>query len=127
MDDAGDGGFYVIHDGRGNEVENLARRAKKAFEAVGIPNRRHDLKAAAVGIFWEAGFDLRRIARRTGNDPDTLEENYLFLVEESEGVARPKLDEGALTFLRFMDPKKRCRRVPRASQAGRETEGADNG
>jgi hypothetical protein len=117
-DDAESGGFFVVHDGSGNEVGNIDRRAKKAFEAVGIANRRHDLKALCVGIMWEAGFDLRRIARRTGNDPGTVEENYLFLVEESEGVERPKVDENALTFLRFMDPKKQCRHVPRASQPG---------
>jgi hypothetical protein len=85
-DDVGKGGFYVAHDGRGGKVANLAYRAKLAFKAVGIDHTPHDLKSAGVGVFWEAGFDLRRTARITGNDPQTLEENYLFLIAESEGV-----------------------------------------
>lgn len=117
-DDIHEGSFFVVHDGQGNAVENLAYRAKKAFLAVGIPNRRHDLKMASVGLFWYAGFDLRRIARVTGNDPDTLERHYLFLIEESEGVIRPKCDERSLTFLGFLDPERTCRRLPPSSRSG---------
>lgn len=117
-DDVEDGGFYVVHDGCGSRVDNIAYRAKKAFVAVGIPNRRHDLKASAVGIFWEAGFGLSRIGHLTGNDPVVIKQHYLFLEADSEGMTRPKPDESKLTFLGFMDPKKLCRRLPRASRPG---------
>ncbi|MDA9405227.1 hypothetical protein XH79_41710 [Bradyrhizobium sp. CCBAU 45389] len=116
--DVDKGGYYVVHDGRGGEVTNIRYRAKKAFAAVGITHTNHDLKTACVGVFWEAGFDLRRIARLIGNDPDTVEEDYLFLVAESEGVLRPSPDWSKLTFLNFVDPQRKCRRIPRASRPG---------
>lgn len=117
-DDLDVGGFHVVHDGCGGEVSNLEYRAKKAREAVGIRHTNHQMKSAGVGLFWEVGFDLRRIARLTGNDPDTLEASYLFLVEESEGVLRTPPDVKTLTFLKFVDPDKRHRRAPRASRPG---------
>jgi hypothetical protein len=117
-DDTVDGLFFIVHDGRGGRVDNIAYRAKKAFAAVGILNRRHDLKASGVGIFWEAGFSLDRVARLTGNDPMTIRQHYLFLEADSEGVTRPRPDESKLTFLNLVDPKKLCRRLPRASRPG---------
>jgi len=117
-DDTVDGAFYVVHDGRGGRVDNISYRAKKAFVMVGIPNRRHDLKSSGVGIFWEAGFGLDRIARLTGNDMVSIRQYYLFLEADSEGVTRPRPDESKLTFLNLVDPKKLCRRLPRASRPG---------
>lgn len=117
-DDVEGGGFYVVHDGRGNRVKNLGYRAKEAFAAVGIDNRRHDLKASCVGFIWEAGFELNRVARLTGNDLVVVNQHYLFLEANSDGVARPKPVESKLRFLQLMDPQKLCRRVPRTSQPG---------
>lgn len=117
-DDLEKGGFHVVHDGRGGKVDNLVTRMNKAYEAVGVDHTRHDLKVACVGLFWEAGFDLRRIARLTGNDPGVCEESYLFLQEESEGIERPRPEVAKMTFLSFVDPKRELRRAPRASRPG---------
>ncbi len=116
--DDGDKNFYVVHDGHGNKAPNMKRRLKAAFAAVGLESRRHDLKAACVAVFFEAGYDLRRAARLTGNDPNTVEKRYLFLTADAEGTVRPTPNPKTLTFLQFADPQKLCRRRPRASRPG---------
>jgi hypothetical protein len=116
--DDGDKNFFIVHDGHGNKAKNMARRLKKAFAAVGLESRRHDLKAACIAVFFEAGYDLRRAARLAGNDPNTVEKRYLFLTADAEGTVRPNPNPKTLTFLQFADPQKLCRRRPRASRPG---------
>jgi hypothetical protein len=117
-DDPDAGGYYVVHDGRGDMVENLGYRRKEAFEAVGLAHRLHDAKSFAVGIIWAIGYSLDRVARFTGNNPRVIHEHYHFLEADSEGTSRPTPNEKTLTLLKLLDPEKTCRRVPRASKPG---------
>jgi hypothetical protein len=101
-----DGGYYVVHNGRGGPADGAAELAREALAAVGVVGRIHDHKGGGVTAYWHAGFPLGHIAFFFGNREDSLDRAYRSLKRSEAAVKRPRPEPEKMKLGELIDPTK---------------------